>query len=60
MTRIHWTTAAADQLEAIVNHIRKENSEAARTQAQTLLGRFAILEKFPGQEDQGNATAPAS
>jgi toxin ParE1/3/4 len=48
VTRIRWTSQAADQLEAIVNHICKDNPSAARTLAQTILGRIAILQKFPG------------
>ncbi len=47
MTRIRWTTEAADQFEAIVNHIREDNPEAARVLAQTILDRIAGLEKFP-------------
>lgn len=48
MTSIRWTTEAADQLEAIVNHIRQDNPEAARAVAQTILDRIAELEQFPG------------
>ena len=47
MTRIRWTTEAADQLEAIVNHIREDNPEAAFALAQAILDRIAGLEKFP-------------
>lgn len=47
MTRIRWTTEAADQLEAIVNHIREDNPEAALALAQTILDRLAGLKKFP-------------
>ena len=48
MTRIRWTTEAADQLDAIVNHIREDNPEAAFALAQAILDRIAGLEKFPG------------
>ncbi len=48
MTRIRWTTEAADQFEAIINHIREDNAEAAHVLAQTILDRIAGLEKFPG------------
>ena len=48
MTRIRWTTEAADQLEAIVSHIREENPEAARAAAQAILDRVAQLQTFPG------------
>ena len=48
MTRIRWTTEAADQLEAIVNHVREDNPEAALALARAILDRIAGLEKFPG------------
>ena len=48
MTRIRWTTEAADQLEAIVNQIREDNPEAARAVAQAILDRIAGLKKFAG------------
>lgn len=47
MTAIRWTTEAAEQLEAIVNHIREDNPEAARTLAQSILDRIVRLEAFP-------------
>jgi len=48
VTRIRWTTEAADQLEAIVNQIREDNPEAARAVAQAILDRIAGLKKFAG------------
>lgn len=48
MTRVRWTAQAAGQLEAIVNHIREDNPEAASVVAQTILDRIARLEAFPG------------
>jgi plasmid stabilization system protein ParE len=48
VTRIRWTTEAADQLEAIVNHVREDNPEAALALARAILDRIAGLEKFPG------------
>ena len=48
MTRIRWTTEAADQLEAFVNRIREDNPEAARSLAQGILDRTSQLETFPG------------
>jgi len=48
VTRVRWTTQAADQFEAIVNHIREDNPEAASAVAQTILDRIARLETFPG------------
>ena len=50
---VRWTTEAADQLEAIVNHIRAENPQAARTLAQFLLDRTARLETFPNMGKPG-------
>jgi toxin ParE1/3/4 len=47
VTPIRWTRDAADQLEAIVKRIREDNADAARTVAQTVLDRIAILETFP-------------
>jgi toxin ParE1/3/4 len=48
VTRIRWTTEAADQLEAIVNQIREDNPEAARAVAQAILDRVAGLKRFAG------------
>jgi plasmid stabilization system protein ParE len=48
VTRIRWTTEAADRLEAIVNQIREDNPEAARAVAQAILDRIAGLKKFAG------------
>ena len=53
MTRIRWTREAADQLEAIVRHIQRENPEAAHTVAQTILGRIAKLETLPAMGRPG-------
>ncbi len=58
MTRIRWTTEAADQLAGIVKHILKDNPEAARKVARTILGRIADLKDFPrlgrpGEEVEG-------
>ena len=47
MTRIRWTTEAADQLEGIVKHILTDNPEAARKIARAILGRIADLKHFP-------------
>jgi plasmid stabilization system protein ParE len=46
--RIRWTTEAADRFEAIVNHVREDNPEAAHALAQTIFDRIAGLETFPG------------
>jgi toxin ParE1/3/4 len=47
VTRIRWTPTAADQLEAIVQHIQQENDEAARAVARKILDRIAELETYP-------------
>ena len=58
MTRIRWTTEAAGQLEDIVNHILKDNPEAARKVARAILDRIENLKHFPrlgrpGEEIEG-------
>jgi plasmid stabilization system protein ParE len=47
VTRIRWTTEAADQLEGIVKHILQDNPEAARKVAREILGRIENLKHFP-------------
>jgi plasmid stabilization system protein ParE len=47
VTRIRWTTKAADQLEAIVRRIEKDNPDAARAVAETVFDCIAQLEAFP-------------
>lgn len=47
MTLIRWTTEAADQLEGIVDQILKDNPEAARKVARTIIGRIENLKDFP-------------
>ena len=58
MTRVRWTTKAADQLEGIVKHIQEDNPEAARKVAQAILDRIENLKLFPrlgrpGEELEG-------
>lgn len=65
MTRIRWTTDAADQLEEVVERIRKGNPEAARKIAQTLLDAISNLEDFPylgrpGEDVEGTRELPCS
>jgi toxin ParE1/3/4 len=48
VTRLRWTSEAADQLEALVNHFREDNPEAARAVAQAILDRITALKTFPG------------
>ncbi len=57
MTRIRWTTEAADQFEGFINRVREDNPEAAQTLAQTMLDRIAQLETFPGLGRQGERPA---
>jgi plasmid stabilization system protein ParE len=47
VTRVRWTTDAANQLEDIVQYIQADNPEAARKTAQAILDRIANLEIFP-------------
>lgn len=58
MTRIRWTTDAADQLEGIVRHINEDNPEAARKVAEDIIDRIERLKVFPrlghpGEEVEG-------
>jgi toxin ParE1/3/4 len=58
VTRIRWTTDAANQLEGIVKRIQESNPDAARKTAQAILGRITDLEDFPnlgrpGEEVRG-------
>ena len=59
MTRIRWTTEAADQLEGIVKRIQEDNPEAARKLARAILNRIEELKHFPrlghpGEEVEGS------
>lgn len=47
MTRVRWTTNAADDLSHIVERIRAENPEAARRVARTIYTASAELGQFP-------------
>ncbi len=58
MTRIRWTTDAANQFEGIVRRIQDSNPDAARKTAETILGRIVDLQAFPnlgrpGEEVRG-------
>jgi addiction module RelE/StbE family toxin len=46
--QIRWTTEAADQLEAAVQHIKKDNPTVARNVAQTVIDSIERLAAFPG------------
>ena len=47
MTRIRWTTEAADQLGDIVKHIQQASPEAAQKTAKAILERIEGLKRFP-------------
>jgi plasmid stabilization system protein ParE len=47
MTRVRWTTDAADDLASIVTYIRKDNPEAARRVAKAIFEGVAQLRTFP-------------
>jgi plasmid stabilization system protein ParE len=47
MTRVRWTTAAADDLARIVNYIRTDNPDAARRVAKIIFEGVAELRTFP-------------
>ena len=46
---VRWSPEAADDLERIVGHIRRENPRAARTVADRIFQRCASLETFPNR-----------
>ena len=48
MRLIRWTPEAADQLEAAVQHIKKDNPTVARNVAQTVIDSIERLAAFPG------------
>lgn len=48
MRRIRWTAEAADQLEAAVRSIQRDNPAAARNAAQAVIDRIEQLAAFPG------------
>ena len=48
MSVIRWATEAADQFEEAVNYVRRDNPEAARKLAQTVIDRIDQLAAFPG------------
>lgn len=56
MTRIRWTSQAANQLTAIVDHIRQDNPVIARSVATMILDRIAALGPFPHIGRQGERT----
>jgi toxin ParE1/3/4 len=47
--QIRWSPEAADDLERIVQHIQKDNPEAARTVAETIYEGASSLKTFPNR-----------
>ncbi|MGO8787353.1 MAG: type II toxin-antitoxin system RelE/ParE family toxin [Terriglobia bacterium] len=47
MTRVRWTTDAADDLARIVERIREDNPEAARRVAETIYQSVATTAQRP-------------
>lgn len=47
MTRVRWTSNAADDLAQIVTYIREENPDAARRVAKAIFEGIVQLRKFP-------------
>jgi toxin ParE1/3/4 len=45
---IRWTTPAAEQFETAVKHIQRDNPEAGRKLAQTVIDRINQLATSPG------------
>ena len=45
--RVRWTTPAADDLYSIVQHIQRDNPEAAADVAESLYDGCGNLRKFP-------------
>lgn len=49
MTRIRWTTNAANDLAQIVERIREDSPEAATRVAKTIFERIESLQAFPNR-----------
>lgn len=49
MTRVRWTTIAADDLARIVERIRQDNPSAALRVARTIYQGVAALRTFPNR-----------
>jgi toxin ParE1/3/4 len=47
LIRVRWSPEAVDDLERIVNYIRKENPSAARSVAYTIYNRISTLRGSP-------------
>ena len=55
MTRVRWTTDAADDLARIVERIREDDPEAARRVAETIYQGVASLRNLPNRGRRGLA-----
>ena len=55
MTRVRWTTDAADDFARIVEQIREANPEAARRVAETIYQGVASLRNLPNRGRPGLA-----
>ena len=53
MTRVLWTSYAADDLAAIVERIREDNPAAAQRVAKTIYTAVAELPQFPNRGRKG-------
>jgi len=53
LIEIRWSPEAAEDLEHIVNRIRRDNPEAARQVAEIIFNRCTSLENFPNRGRMG-------
>jgi addiction module RelE/StbE family toxin len=56
--KIRWTTEAADQFEATVEHILQDNPDAARSVARGVIAKIEQLVEYPalGRPGEINGT----
>jgi len=55
VSRIRWTTTAADDFAHVVNRIREEKPTAAHRVAQTIFSRVELLQSLPHRGGFGRA-----
>jgi toxin ParE1/3/4 len=55
VSRVRWSTDAADDLVRIVERIREDNPEAARRVAETIYSGVSSLRNFPNRGRPGLA-----
>ncbi len=58
--RVRWTTPAADDLYNIVQHIQRDNPDAAADVAESRYDGCGNLRKFPILVVRGGSNAPAN